>query len=220
MPMARRSGGGASIRDARREMYRQQVLVAAEYEFAKAGFTETRVSSIAATADISLATLYKSFASKDDIWNALNTQRMDELVGMARKASDNAESPSERILLGVRAQVQFFAQHPNFLRLHINESWSWATATDVGRGGQRQVWRTGIEMMTHAVEAAVESDKLVAGLRPLTAARLAVSALQVWLTEWVENDTQRPVDEVADELLAHLGRTLFTNRVALGDLSA
>jgi AcrR family transcriptional regulator len=76
-----------SIRDARRQMYRQQILIAAEFEFAQSGFTEAKVSAIAAAADVSLATVYKNFEGKDEIWDVLHAQRMNELVDAIRVAT-------------------------------------------------------------------------------------------------------------------------------------
>lgn len=196
-----------NIRDARREMYRQQILTAAEFEFARSGFFDAKVSSIAATADLSLATLYKSFTGKDDIWNALSAQRMNELVGLTRKASESIESPLEKMLAGVRAQVEFFVDHPNFLRLNIAEGWSWATATESGRGGQKQVWRDGIEMMTRAAETAHAAGELNE-VKPAIVARLAIASLQVWLTDWADSGANRPAEQVADELVDYLRRAL------------
>jgi AcrR family transcriptional regulator len=66
-----------SIHETRRQMYRMQIISAAEYEFARAGFEKTKVANIARTADVSLATLYKYFAGKDEIWDVLNQQRVD-----------------------------------------------------------------------------------------------------------------------------------------------
>lgn len=203
----RRSDALPGIRGARREMYRQQILTAAEYEFARTGFAETRVATIAATADVSLATLYKNFAGKDEIWNALVEQRTNELVGLARAATVGVESPLERIILGARAQVDFFAQHPNFLRLNVKENWSWATATEAARGGQRDAWRVGIAVMVREAEAAAASGEL-RHLRPQIVAGLAVSALQVWLTDWVNSGVQRSPSQVADELQDYLRRLL------------
>lgn len=200
-----------SIRDVRRSMYRQQILTAAEYEFARSGFSDAKVSSIARTADLSLATLYKNFSGKDEIWSALNTQRMNEMAGMARAASDVFDSPFDRMLAGLRAQVEFFVQHPNFLRLHIAEGWNWATASESGRGDQRQVWRAGIALMTRAAQAAEAAGELDA-VRPAIAAQLAIAALQVWLTDWIESGGIRPSEQVADEVVDHLRRAFAASK--------
>lgn len=199
---------GLSIREARREMYRQQIIAAAELEFAKTGFDKTKVADIARTADVSVDTVYKNFAGKNDIWDALNRHRMDEVVAAGRRATQDVTSPLNRLLCSARTQVMFFAEHPNFLELHIREGWSWATAgLELGRGIQRDAWRTGLGIVVALVEDAIAAGE-IPPMRPNVVAGLAISALQVWLTDWVESERNRPAQDVADELVAHLKRTL------------
>ena len=194
----------ADIADVRRAMYRQQIVAAAEYEFSQTGFTEARVSEIAKTAGVSLATVYKHFTGKDDIWDALNADRMREFVAAVRARIETIDSPLEAILVGARAEVEFFAAHPNFLQLHLNEGLSWASASaKAGRGGQRAAWQTGMEMITRAAEAAVDAGEIT-HLPPQIAGALVISALQIWLTDWVATGRKMPIDTVADDIVQHL----------------
>jgi len=48
----------------------------------------------------------------------------------------------------------------------------------------------------------------VAPLRPAVAAGLVVSALQVWLSDWLRSGRDRPVADVVTELVDHLRRSL------------
>jgi AcrR family transcriptional regulator len=199
---------GPSIRQARREMYRQQIIAAAELEFARTGFDKTKVSDIARAADVSVDTVYKNFDGKNDIWDALNRHRMDGFIASGERATQGLTSPLDRLLCSARAQVMFFADHPNFLDLHIREGWSWATAgLELGRGVQRDVWRTGLSIVVALAEDAIDAGEIPA-MRPNIVAGLAVSALQVLLADWVNCQRDRPAEEVADELVAHLKRTL------------
>ena len=199
---------GSSIRQARREMYRQQIIAAAELEFARTGFDKTKVADIARTADVSVDTVYKNFDGKNDIWNALNRHRMDGFIAAGERAMQGLTSPVDQLLCLARAEVMFFADHPNFLELHIREGWSWATAgLELGRGVQRDAWRTGLDIVVALAEDAIAAGAIPA-MRPNIVAGLAVSALQVWLTDWVNSQRNRPAQEVADELVAHLKRTL------------
>ncbi|MGU3502827.1 TetR/AcrR family transcriptional regulator [Mycobacterium sp. C31M] len=207
---ARSEQSVTDVNDLRKTMYRQQILAAAEYEFSRAGFGHARVSDIARTAGISLATVYKHFAGKDDIWDALNATRMQEFVTAVRSRTEvvEAEAPLEAILVGARAEVEFFAAHPHFLQLHINEGLSWASASgQAGRGGQRAAWRTGMEMITRAAEAAVAAGQIT-HLPPRIAAALVISALQIYLTDWVVDGKTEPIGTVADSVERHLRRCL------------
>lgn len=199
---------GRSIREARREMYRQQIIAAAELEFARTGFGKTKVTDIARSADVSVDTVYKNFGGKNDIWDELNRCRMEGFVDAGLRAMDGLTSPLDRLWGLARAQVLFFAEHPNFLELHIQEGLSWATAgLELGRGVQREAWRTGLDIVLALAEEAIAVGEVPA-MRPTILAGLAISALQVWLTDWVNSDRNRPAVEVADELVAHLKRTL------------
>lgn len=189
-------------------MYRRQIVAAAEAEFARAGFDRTKVADIAQSADVSLATVYKNFAGKDEIWDELNRQRMDEFITFGKQAVEGLDSPLDRLLNVLQTLVVYFGDHPNYLRLHISEGLSWATAgTEWGRGNQRDAWRTGIDIMVALAEDAVASGEIEA-IRPPVLARLVVSALQVWLTDWLTSGFDRPAEQVAAELGQYLTRSL------------
>lgn len=195
-----------SIDDARRAMYRRQILAAAEYEFSQAGFTGARMGAIAKHAGVSLTTVYRHFSGKDELWDALNSERMSEFVAAVAQRTDPTATPLEKILSAARAEVEFFAANPNFLHLHLREGLSWGTATtliDAGHGKQREVWRTGMDMITRAAEAAIAAGEIT-GLRPAVVASLVISALQIWLTDWVAEDCRRPVEDLAEEVVAYL----------------
>lgn len=204
--MAIPKGPVTSIDDARRAMYRRQILAAAEYEFSQTGFTGARMGAIATSAGVSLTTVYRHFSGKDELWDALNAERMSEFVTAVQQRTDENATPLEKILGAAWAEIEFFAEHPNFLQLHLREGLSWGTAAtliDVGRGKQREVWRTGMEMLTRGAEAAVEAGEITR-LRPAVVASLVISVLQIWLTHWVAGDCRQPIEALADEVVAHL----------------
>ena len=203
-----------NIRDARRDMYRQQIISAAEFEFARAGFDKTKVADIARSADVSLATVYKNFSGKDEIWDALNRQQMDEFIAAAQHVAQDIDSPLDRLYSAMRVLVLYFTEHPNFLRLHINEGLNWATAgVDPWRGNQRDAWQTGRGIMVALAEDVVASGE-TPSMRPSVLAGMAVSALQVWLTDWANSGCDRPAEEVASELVEYLKRSLTIRSVA------
>ncbi len=195
-------------------MYRQQIISAAEFEFARAGFDKTKVADIARSADVSLATVYKNFSGKDEIWDALNRQRMDEFIAAGQRAIRDVDTPLNRLYSAMRTLVLYFTEHPNFLRLHINEGLNWATAgVEWGRGNQRAAWRTGLDIMVALAEDVTASGE-TPSMRPSVLAGLAVSALQVWLTDWVNSGCDRPADELASELVEYMKRSLTIRSVA------
>jgi hypothetical protein len=115
----------------------------------------------------------------------------------------------ERLFTAVARQVEYFAGHPNYLRMHIRDGLSWATASGIS-GINRQTavetWRAGIAMMTDGIKAAIDSDEMIA-MRPELLTQLVIAALQVWLTDWIESETRAAPAIVAAELVEYLRRS-------------
>lgn len=197
-----------SIQEARRAMYRQQLLAAAEHEFGRAGFDRVRMEKIAATAGVSLATVYKTFAGKADLWDALHAERMEALLASVAGATPAEGSALDRLLAGIAEVGRFLAGHDDYLDLNLRVGFGWASSADEGRGVQRTVWSAGLEMIAAGIEAAI-AEGSVREIRPRVAAGMVVSALQVWLSEWVGSGRDRDADDVIDEMTLRL-RWLLT----------
>lgn len=198
------------IQEASRSLYREHLLAAAEAEFSRTSFALVKVSDIARRAEVSLATVYKNFGSKDELWDEVNAERMAEFTRAVQARTASIDSPVERLLVGARVEIEFFVEHETFLRLHLHDGLSWGTASalpDTGRGGQRRAWLTGMQMTTRTAQAAIDAGEII-GLRAPVVASLVISALQVWLTDWVVEGSTRSAEEVADEVLGHLRRCL------------
>lgn len=188
--------------------YRRQILRAAEREFGKAGFAATPMNAIAATAGLSLATVYKSFSGKAEIWDALHRTRMDALLEAVREA-DAGESGLERLLTGLRRVFIFLAAHPAYLEMNLRAGGGWANSVEGAHGIQHTVWSSGLEVIAAGMQAAADRGEL-AGLDPRIAAGMAISALQVWLSEWVASERAEDPEVLVDDMTRRL-RLLLTS---------
>lgn len=188
--------------------YRRQILRAAEREFGKAGFAATPMNAIAATAGLSLATVYKSFSGKAEIWDALHRTRMDALLEAVRGA-DAREPGLERLLTGLRRVFLFLAAHPAYLEMNLRAGGGWANSVEGAHGIQRTVWSSGLEVIAAGMQAAADRGEL-AGLDPRIAAGMAISALQVWLSEWVASERAEDPEVLVDDMTRRL-RLLLTS---------
>lgn len=196
----------------RQALHRELVLAAAERELARAGFAGTKMTAIARAADVSLATVYKAFAGKDEIWDALHAQRMADLVAEVDEQVRGSapDSPLERLLAGIAGVAGFLTAHDAYLELNLRASSGWL-ATAGGTGVQRTVWASGLDRISAGVEAARDAGEL-ADLPTRVATGLVVSALQVWLADWVESGRARDADAVVADLVAHLRLVLSRTR--------
>jgi len=196
-----------SVAEERRTLYRDLVLTAAELEFARVGFADAKMAAIAKGADVSLATVYKTFPGKTEIWNDLHAERMTALLARVDERVAGTGSPVERLLGGIAAVAEFLTSHDAYLELRLHVSSGWLTAAG-GHGVQRTVWGSGLDTIASGVQAARAAGEL-ADLRPRIAAGLVVSALQVWLADWVESGRDRDAETVVEDLVSHL-RAMLT----------
>lgn len=190
-----------SIDEARRAMYRRQILNAAEIEFSRSGFANTKMSAIAKTADLSLATVYKSFAGKTEIWDSLHATRMRDLL--ARVDAERGDSPTavDRILTGVDSVVRYLTEHPSYLAMSLWAGTGWASGDRAAHGVQETVWTSGLETMAAGVDNAVAAGEMPP-IEGRIAAGLIVSSMQVWLAHWAEEPTS--VDELVTAMTQRL----------------
>jgi AcrR family transcriptional regulator len=204
------------VAEERRSLYRDLVLTAAEREFARVGFAEAKMAAIAKAADLSLATVYKTFPGKSEIWNELHAERMAALLALVEDRLARSDSPLERMLGGIAAVAEFLMRHETYLELNLGASSGWLSTTGA-HGVQRTVWGSGLDMIAAGVEASREAGEL-ADLRPRIAAGMVVSALQVWLADWVHSGRDRDPEVVVEDLVSHL-RSMLTIARSVPDVS-
>jgi AcrR family transcriptional regulator len=119
--------GAAVARDAarpRRERERafrtQLILEAAEEVFAARGLHGASVEEIAARAEAAIATLYKLFGSKEEIFAALIAYRQDEFLAEVEAAAGTGATPAERLERLVDAIFRYFERHQATFRVYLS----------------------------------------------------------------------------------------------------
>lgn len=204
---AQDQGAAPSIEDARHAMYRRQILAAAEGEFARSGYEQTKVASVAKAADLSLATVYKTFAGKSEIWDELHAVRMRELLDRVEREAPVGASHLARILAGVGSVAGYLADHPTYLDLNLWAGTGWAAGQRPSRGVQETVWSAGLRTMAAGIEQAV-AHREIPVIDPGVGAALVITSLQVWLAGWVEGGRREPVDRLVEAMTERLRWTL------------
>jgi AcrR family transcriptional regulator len=104
-------GAGSGRRDRRRDL-----LVAAGRRFVEVGISATTMEDIAREARAGKATLYRYFANKDAVIDALLAREADRFARTLREAADEHEHAADRIEAAFVAGVRFFVDHPVLTR--------------------------------------------------------------------------------------------------------
>lgn len=117
--VAKRPGRSADAgRRARRE---DEILAAAVSLFAARGYSETDTQVLADRLGVGKGTLYRYFPSKEALFLAAVDRVMQRLRARVDASMAGTEDPLDQIACGVRAYLEFFAEHPEYVELLIQE---------------------------------------------------------------------------------------------------
>jgi AcrR family transcriptional regulator len=95
---------------------RSDLLAAAARRFVAVGIRRTTMEDIAREAHAGKATLYRYFANKDAVVDALLEREAGRLERRLREAAAGADSASERIEAAFLTGVEFYVTHPVLTR--------------------------------------------------------------------------------------------------------
>ena len=189
-----------AARAARNALHRQLVFEGAERAFAEKGVEDTKMEEIAAEAGVALGTLYNVFAGKAQLVAAIHETRLREAMNRTDELARSTSDPVETLLMGVRGYVEFFAGHPDYLRMHLRDGYAW------GLGGRAHTatMHERARRDGHAAQAAVFERGIAQGVfyegDPKLMARTLVAIQQVMLAEWVERDMRDDPEVLIDAM--------------------
>jgi AcrR family transcriptional regulator len=195
-----------NARRARAGLYRQLIVEAAERVFAEKGFDAARIEEIAARSGLSLGTLYSVFAGKPDVMRAVHAARNAEILARATAAARGATDTLGSLLAAVRAYVEFFAGHPEYLRIHLRGGHAWGLAGAGSRSrSQAHAWDEGIDLYAGIFERGIAEGVFHPGA-PRLLARMMIAMQQVQLADWVERGMPEALDALVSDVHAWLRR--------------
>ena len=116
-----------SLKDKKRELYREAVLDAAERVFGDEGYEATKVQRIAAESGVSLTTLYTVFESKWEIYRAVNRRRLNEVMQLAQDIVKDDASALDTLIAGTRMQLRFFMERRDYTKMQLKEVTAWSS---------------------------------------------------------------------------------------------
>ncbi len=206
------------LKEARRALYREAILDAAELEFAAHGYEQAKVTDIAKGAGVSLATLYGTFPKKHDVYRALQKDRLRRLMQEVGAQVLAARDPFERLRGGIEGYLRFHMEHPDYLRGQLREGVPWGTTDQLRTPEQTQAWQAGRVMMMTAFEAGMDEGWFVRD-DPELCARTATAMSQVRLSLWIDREMDQRVDAVTEAAMLQLLRT-FAQPERLAELTA
>ena len=195
-----------SLRDRKRELYREAILDAAERVFGEEGYEATKVQRVAAEAGVSLTTLYSVVESKWEIYRAVHRRRLSEVMGLAQGVLQNDMSSLDILIAGTRMQLAFFMQRRDFTKMQLKEVTAWSTIELLRSPEQVEALGVGLELTATLLRQCIEDGDLIDD-DPELMARMMIATQQVRLAMWMDRGCKEDPDRVADAALRHLLRS-------------
>ncbi len=195
-----------SLRDRKRELYREAILDAAERVFGEEGYEATKVQRIAAEAGVSLTTLYSVLESKWEIYRAVHRRRLTEVMGLTQAVLQKDMSSLDILIAGTRVQLAFFMQRRDFTKMQLKEVTAWATIELLRSPEQVEALGVGLNLMASLLRQCIEDGYLIDD-DPELMARMMIATQQVRLAMWMDRGCLEDPDRVADAALRHLLRS-------------
>jgi AcrR family transcriptional regulator len=195
-----------TLRNKKRELYRAAVLDAAERVFSQVGYDATKVQRVAAEAGVSLTTLYAVFESKWEIYRGVYRRRLNEVMARAAAVVQEGRPAIDTLVTGFRAQLLFFMEHPDFLRMQLKDVTAWSATELLRSPEQVEAMAVGNQLFMTVFEAAMRDGYLIED-DPELMVRTAIAAQQVRLGLWMERGMKEAPAVVADAALRHLLRS-------------
>lgn len=209
--MTRQEQAKQQVREARRDVHRQHLVEAAERVFADRGYEGTRMQDVAAEAGLALATVYGIVDSKEALYAEVHRVRGRALLSAAATAAGGLGSAWATLRGAVRAYAEYLVEHPDYLRLHLQESQPWALHPRFTSSEQSHLWKEGLDLTVATFQAAIAEGSII-DESPMLLARLMIADHQVFLGEWVEQGMKEPTSSLVARMLAHLERAFAVQR--------
>jgi len=191
------------VDEARREVYRQLIIDAAEAVFAERGFADAKMSDIALEAGVALKTLYAAFKGKAELYHRIHELRCEEMLALAAQPMEG--SALAAAMEHVRATVEYFLEHPNFLRTHLREGNAWAVGPAMKEQTEIGLWQTNMKVGADIVRWGIEQGVFV-DEDPALLTKMSTAVYQVHLADWLERETAGDQAQDSAELVARIQR--------------
>lgn len=109
--------GQPSRKERERQAHRLEILSAAERVFVRQGFHATTIEQIAQEAQFAIGTLYKFFASKEELYRAVIQRIAQDFMDLFHSQVLTKEDPEQALRALIELRLTHFDQHRGFFRV-------------------------------------------------------------------------------------------------------
>jgi AcrR family transcriptional regulator len=203
-------------------MYREHIMEAAERIFADQGFLNTKMQDIARAVGVSLSTLYQAYPGKEELYRAILIARDAEMMGaVMSKGQQVLQQPQtvERLLWLMETHLRFLLEHPDYLRMQLQQGHAWYHSTAWPSREEQQVWERGLGVLEQVFAWGEAQGFLIPG-KAADQGRMLLTLQQTRLANWVMGGMQEPHDTVVARIQADFVRVFCRTELSTTLLSS
>ena len=190
-PVAVKLGRGRqrakTLQDAKDALYKEHIMDVAERIFAEQGFGNAKMQDIASEAGISLGRLYLSYPSKTDLHrNILITRDNQMFSAVLARGQQSIQAPEsiEEVLWTNEVHLHFLLQHPDYLRMQLQEGHVWYHQSAHPTQEEQLMWDRGLLLLKTLFNWGI-SQGIFSPAPAEHQARMLLSLQQTRLANWV-----------------------------------
>ncbi len=105
------------VQDLKKEKRRRTIIRASLRVFSRKGYETTALDEVAREARLAKGTLYLYFKDKEDLYFHVMLSVLESLEAFVTKQTSEAGNPLDKLAVVARAQIDFFAENPQYFRL-------------------------------------------------------------------------------------------------------
>lgn len=187
---------------------REDVVAAATRVFSEKGFFGAQMSEIAARAEVSLASVYQLFASKDELFGAVTATAAEKVEVAIRARVDANVDPVAKLLAVSDALFACFEENRDILRIYTRATHGmpWRARGELGERTHR-VFDRFADWVTELARRAARAGAL-GGFDPETFASSLIGAVLTNATRAFEANDAASLARLAPRVRALFARAL------------
>jgi len=211
-----RNKAAEALRAAKDALSRDHITEVAERVFADRGFVNARMQDVAREAGVSLATLYQFYPGKKELHRGVLIERHRQMVAAVIDQIQGVLARPKsvpQLLWVMKAHLGFMLEHPNYLRLILQEGYAWYHAAAQPTSDEKALWEQGIDVMVQVLGWGVTEGYLVPG-HAVDQARMMLTLQQTRLANWVADGMREGHAVVIAHVMADFVRQFCRPAVA------
>lgn len=180
------------------EIRRRKIIDTATKVFSKRGFMEATISEIAKEANISEASIYEYFTTKEGLLFSIPTESSQELFDTMAFHLKLIRGAANKLRAIVFLFIDSYRKNPEFatvLMLHLKHNKKFLD-TD----GHKDI-KAGIKQITAVIDQGIETGEFREGLNSYLIRSMILGTIEHLVTNWVMTGKPENLEELVDPLI-------------------